>query len=392
MAAESAQFAGSSPEDFSKPDRVQAQIGVSSVRHSQANELSALSQGRATFGTHELAIVLSHFDIGVVEAVQEFPRGSSKSPKLVFKTDQGLFLLKRRATAKHDAYKVAFSHQLQMHLAEKQFPLPHLIGTRRNNNSMLQHDGAIYEMFEYIKGSGYDGSLDATMDAGKTLSLFHKLLRDHQYQYEPAKGSYHDSQMVKTALERIPQTMDNVSTPAVDAEGKTVAGIVDNLTRAYQHAIEKATSLGLSQWPEQIVHSDWHPGNMLFRGSRVVAVIDYDAARVQQRVLDAGNGALQFSILGGSENPLQWPDYLDESRFKRFVRGYDSVPDSILTKRELRVMPWLMIEALIAEMTIPIANSGQFGRMDGGAILLMIERKVTWLERHADQLYTAVED
>src|SRR4051794_35999428 len=94
--------------------------------------------GRERFGTEELATVLSHFGIGVISTIVEFPRGSRKAPKLLLATDQGKFLLKRRARGKDDPFKVAFCHALQLHLASKQFPLPHLIGTRRDNNSMLQ--------------------------------------------------------------------------------------------------------------------------------------------------------------------------------------------------------------------------------------------------------------
>src|SRR5690606_9704566 len=132
--------------------------------------------GRDRFATDELAIVLSHFDIGVLEAIQEIPRGSRKSPKLILRTDTGLYLLKRRARGKDDSFKVAFCHALQLYLANKQFPLPHLIGTKKDNNSMLQWKGEIYELFEYIKGTSYDNSLEATQDAGKILALFHKLL------------------------------------------------------------------------------------------------------------------------------------------------------------------------------------------------------------------------
>src|SRR5690242_5380869 len=77
---------------------------------------------REQFATDELAIVLSHFDIGIVESVTEYPRGSRKAPKLLIGAEQGKFLLKRRARGKDDPFKVAFSHALQLYLASKQFP------------------------------------------------------------------------------------------------------------------------------------------------------------------------------------------------------------------------------------------------------------------------------
>src|SRR6201986_4432322 len=93
---------------------------------------------RETFSPEELAIVMSHFDIGVIDSIVDFPRGSRKAPKLLIVSEQGKFLLKRRARGKDDPFKVAFTHALQLHLASKQFPLPHLIGTRKENNSMFK--------------------------------------------------------------------------------------------------------------------------------------------------------------------------------------------------------------------------------------------------------------
>ena len=141
---------------------------------------------------------------------------------------------------------------------------------------------------------------------------------------------------------------------------------------------------GMDEWPKQIVHADWHPGNMLFRDNHVVAVIDYDSARLLPRIIDAANGGLQFSILGGDEDVSKWPEYLDESRFKRFFRGYDGV--MLLSEAELRTVPWLMIEALIAEAVFPIAATGNFGRMEGLAFLQMVQRKVQWMQQNADHL------
>ena len=351
---------------------------------SQVSSSHVDKEGRQQFAADELAIVLSHFDLGTIEMIQEFPRGSRKAPKLILRTEKGVYLLKRRARGKDDPFKVAFCHAIQMYLASKQFPLPHLMGTQADNNSMLQLRGYIYEVFEYISGTGYDNSLEATQDAGKTLALFHKLVRDYAPEYEPPVGSYHGAKSVMKSMDLLPQTLEKVDPTNARDHADTIQETGAFLRRSYQEAAARANEIGLADWPMQIIHSDWHPGNMLFRKNRVVAVIDYDAARMQQRVIDAANGALQFSILGGGDDATQWPDYLDESRYKRFLYGYDSV--NVLSKSELRVIPWLMIEALIAESVIPIAATASFARMEGYGFLLKDERKVKWLQQQAEKL------
>ncbi len=345
-----------------------------------------MSLERERFGAAELAICLSHYDLGVIESITEFARGSRRAPKVIIRSERGRFLFKRRARGKEDIRRVAFSHQLQLHLAGENFPLPHLIGTRRENNSMLVWKDRIYEMFEYIEAGGYDGSLEATQDAGRILGLYHKLLAEFRGDYSPPRGSYHDADALSQAIRETVRSLPLEARPEPGVLNRTVS----YLEQAYRHCAERANAVGLNDWPEQIVHGDWHPGNMLFRHRRVVAVIDYDAARLQQRIIDLANGAAQFSIIGGPEDPGKWPDHLDETRMKRFLRGYDAV--NVISKAELEVVPYLMCEAMIAEAVLPIAATGSFGRMQGFAFLQMIERKVRWLLGHLKEVARVLQD
>src|SRR5687767_1727640 len=77
---------------------------------------------RERFDGHELAIVLSHYDLAVIEQLRVYPRGSRKSPKLRIKSKRGEFLLKRRAPGHDDPYRVAFAHDLQLRLAQRGYP------------------------------------------------------------------------------------------------------------------------------------------------------------------------------------------------------------------------------------------------------------------------------
>jgi Ser/Thr protein kinase RdoA (MazF antagonist) len=335
---------------------------------------------RDKFGAEELAICLSRYDLGAIQSIHEFARGSRRAPKAVIECERGKFLFKRRGRGKDDLAKVAFTHQIQLSLAAQSFPLPHLLGTRADNNSMLVLGNSIYEMFEYIEAGAYDGSLEATADAGRILGLYHKLLKGFRGDYNPPTGSYHNAAAIHQAIDNTVVSLPMETRPSREVIGQ----VVQSLHNTYGQCAKGADSLGLPTWAPQIVHGDWHPGNMLFRNRTVVAVIDYDAARLHPRVIDLANGALQFSIIGGGADPSRWPDYVDQTRFKRFVRGYDSA--NVISKLELRAIPYLMCEAMIAEAVLPIAATGSFGRLDGFPFLQMIERKVKWVLENMDEL------
>ncbi|MCH8805153.1 MAG: phosphotransferase [Planctomycetes bacterium] len=337
---------------------------------------------RERFAPGELAVVLSHYDLGVIHSAKEFPRGSRKSPKLLLQTAGGNFLLKRRAKGRSDPYKVAFAHALLGHLIRRRFPVPEMIGTRDDNNSILQLDREIYELFEFVDGESYNRSLEHTTHAGKTLAGYHDAVADFETDWTPPAGVFHDSPSVRQGLNAIPTT--TASHDSVVGHEAALLTATQELYERYDEAAEAVNALGFAQWPVAIIHGDWHPGNMLFRRNKVVAVLDFDSARRLPRVVDLANGMLQFSILRGRSAPSKWPDYFDETRMRRFLLGYGARIQ--LDADQRRAIPHLMIESLIAESVVPIAATGSFGRMPGYGVLQMVRRKVRWLMDNTAQL------
>ncbi|RIK67808.1 MAG: hypothetical protein DCC65_04870 [Planctomycetota bacterium] len=334
---------------------------------------------RARFAADELAIVLSHYDLGFIHDIREFPRGSHLAAKLIISTDKSKYILKRRPKGKDDPRKVAFAHALQLYLAEKNFPLPHLVGTRRDNNSMLKIGDAIYEVFEFIDGGPYDMGLLPTYQAGKTLGLYHQLVKDYDSEYEPPPGTYHAAKSVHDSIPRMGEVLR--TRPSAEGRERELNATVAQLREIYAMAAGAANEAGLPKWAPQIIHSDWHPGNMIFDKGHVVAVIDYDAAREAPRVVDIANGCLQFSLVTGDRDVATWEDRTDMERARRFLRGYDEM--AVLTHAELKVIPLLMQEALIAQAISPILKRGTFAGLDGFDFLKMLLRKLAWLQANA---------
>ena len=341
-----------------------------------------MESDRERFSPSELAVVLSHYDIGVIESAKEFPRGSRRAPKLLLKTPRGRFLLKRRASGRDDPFKVAFSHALVGHLRARGFPVPALIGTRNEQNSLLQLGGHVYELFEYVEGDRYNNSLEQTASAAVTLARYHAAVADFQTEWTPPAGSYHDSASVRTCLNAIPTTASGHD--SVIGHEAELLHLTQELHDWYDEAAERVNRDGFGSWPVTIIHGDWHPGNMLFLGPRVCAVLDFDAARHQPAVIDVAYGMLQFSILRGVAGPEEWPDFGDETRTRRFLAGY--LTRQPLPAEQRAVMPDLMIEALVGETVVPIAVTGSFGRLPGFGVLQMVGRKVTWLLKNSDRV------
>ena len=112
---------------------------------------------RARITAGELVVVLSHYDLGLIESVSRFRGGSRQSPKVLVVSDRGRFLLKRRAAgagsgAATDGQteRVAFSHDVALRLIEHGFPVPELIRTRHEGQTVLRLGGHAGPVFEAI--------------------------------------------------------------------------------------------------------------------------------------------------------------------------------------------------------------------------------------------------
>ncbi|MBI5865336.1 MAG: phosphotransferase [Planctomycetes bacterium] len=330
---------------------------------------------RERFSPSELAVVLSHYDLGVIESAKEYARGSRRSPKLLLHTPSGRFLLKRRAQGRDLPERVLFAHQLLQHLRQRRFPVPALVTTRDTQESMLVRQDHVYELFEYVKGDRYNGSLEETEHAGKTLARFHRIVGEFESAWFPTARSFHAADSVKSGLNSIPTT--TASHDSVAGHEAELLGITQELYERYEEATAAVNRLGFSQWPEWITHGDWHPGNMLFAGGKVAVVLDFDSARMNPRVTDVANGLLQFSILRSEGDPSEWPEFFDLTRMRRFFAGY--LARGELPRQQRQAMPELMIESMVAECVFPIAATGSFGHMPGFGVLQMLRRKVRWL-------------
>jgi Ser/Thr protein kinase RdoA (MazF antagonist) len=336
----------------------------------------------ARFTSEELADVLSRYDIGKVRKVTRLVGGSRDTHKLVVTTTQGKFLLKRRLQDKDEVYRVAFAHAVQSQLAKQGFPIAPLVAVRDEFGTILQLTNYVYELFKFIGGIRYPGTVEASIDTGRQLAKFHRCLENFKFEWEPVKASFHNSTMVRRHLKTIAADISHSSERRIIHCG-------EELMSLYNSASVQVNTLGFDSWPKQVVHGDWHPGNMLFDKDKLVAVFDFDSVKVAQPVTDLANAMLQFSIIGYHPNPTNWPDYLDQTKLVNILRGYREVIE--LDKDHIESLPDLMIETMIAEAVMPVAATGFFGHLKGTDFLSMIVRKARWINFNRNALLAAIE-
>ncbi|MCC6906541.1 MAG: phosphotransferase [Phycisphaerales bacterium] len=333
-----------------------------------------------------LAIACSQYDVGPIQTIVEAIVGSRRSRKWVIRAKRGDFVLKERSEQLATVEQVAFAHEVQLRLEEAGFPVAAIIGTREGNRSLYQGNERIYELTRLIRGSSFDRGAEQAREAGRTLAWFHSALTGMDVPALMSSKSFHRRADIATIAEHIPRAIRIVTND--EASRKAAGEIVKTLLATYEQLVRKTDVMGFAQWPRFVVHGDWHPGNLLFaEDGNVAGVFDFDTVRLEPRIADVANGALQFSMKITSDDPFSHPDGLNESILISFLSGYDSFePAFMLSVAEMQALCSLMSEALIAEAFPVIAQTGRFGRWGGLEFLQIVDRKVRWLTTAAEEL------
>lgn len=300
--------------------------------------------------------------------MREFRRGASASPKFIIEAELGTFLLKRRARGLDDPFRVAFDHEVQLKLRELGFPAPRLVGTRDDNNSMLQIDGRVHELFVFVKGDRFDASTNHCRQAGRSLGRLHRLLTGFKPSWPtgPARGD--GRAVVEAAVVKLSPVSSDL------------ARIVEDLAGLFERSREASANRTAPQ--PVIVHGDWHPGNMLFGPTATAGVFDYDNARVDDPGDDLGQGLAQFSIMHEGTDPAAWSDPADLDRLGAFWLGYTGAADA--RPAGPADAGHLMARSLILEVCESASPAVS------PILLGAVARKVRWLLDQGDQIADAL--
>lgn len=328
----------------------------------------------------DLAVVLSHYDLGVIERIEPIGRGTASTPKFVVRSERGAYVVKRRRERAEEAARVAYTHAVQLTLTRAGYPCPSLLGTARHRSSVVTHGGRMFELHTLVRGRRRRGTAEEARSAGALLARWRRVLDGATIGARGHRGSFHAAPVVESRLAAIPAD-------AADA----AAGVLD----AYRRARDAVDAAGFAEWPIGPVHGDYHPGNLLFDDDGSARwVLDFDRTRIDARATDVATGLLQFSLTRSGDGPAAWSGEADPERLGAFWDGFvrelegsgvGSV-ERVLGEGAVEAMPMLMIEALIAESAGEAATGERSGPMTGEAFVSMVGRKAAWLEERAGEL------
>ncbi len=214
---------------------------------------------------------LAHWDIPSVTSIEPIYEGH---PVFKITTPGPTFLLKDISDAPNLS-RLEFTRAVLTHVARSGLKVPVPISARSGQNA-VPSDGRYYLLTEFIQAGEYPSDP--------------KLVPELFYQTGQAIAVLHN------ALAAYPDPEVSRQTWREDLAGN-VAGWIAALSAGLpepQSAVVRSVGLerggsiesALHALPEQLIHRDCHPGNILVDGTRVIGFIDCDHLCIGPRLFD----------------------------------------------------------------------------------------------------------
>ncbi|HMO58834.1 MAG TPA: homoserine kinase [Roseiflexaceae bacterium] len=275
--------------------------------------------------------ILAHYDLGRLIHVQSAAHGFVNQTAVVV-TEGGRFVVRRN----HQRFGLPAQrrrHALIGRLYAGGIPTAPLVAAR-DGETLVVIDGRGCEVQEYIAGDDFDPQCPAQLDSiGMLLAQYHEVaataappVTDDPPRYTPQRIGA----LVEQLLER-------------DVMGELHDALAWYGDRAAQLRIRLPDELRATL-PRTIIHGDIHPDNLRFCGAHVSALLDFDQAATDVRIVDLAEALVAFA---GERRPEElWGVFrgpLDPLRAARLCAAYQA--HSPLSSAEHVALP-VLIECL----------------------------------------------
>lgn len=310
----------------------------------------------------QLQAILVHWDIPLVTSMEAIDDGHR-----VFRitTHSATFILKDISHAP-DVTRLEFTRNVLAHVARVgiRVPLPLL---SRSAQPAVSFEGRFYLLFEYIEASEYpsDPELHAELfhNTGQAIARLHQALAS--YPDEEVNRKTWREDLAGHVAEWISALRDGLPEPQ--------AGVVKRVGEERGAAMETA----LRGLPEQLIHRDCHPGNILVRGTRVVGFIDCDHLCIGPRLFDLAYYAVHH-LKWVTDDEIATHRWL--TNLPHLLTGYCS--QQPLSQEEAAALPYGMMayHLLLAHwfMSLPRQES-----------IALEVRALDWIHTHFDAIANA---
>jgi homoserine kinase type II len=294
-------------------------------------------------------------------------------------TDQGCYFLRQRSTFFTPA-SIDFELELIEHLMAAGFPTAPLIHTT-DGARRVEHDGRHWELYGFVEGEPFRvENLAQTRSAAALLARFHEAVANFRPRGEVPPDRRVDLRQAGQMIDEFEAEL----TAEAGALGRVLAAPLLRFFRR-QAELVLAGSQAIAGAPPTLIHGDFQPTNVLFRGDQAVALLDFGDASLFHRAYDVARAILRFATLRpGYRGQTDMAPRLDWPRARAFAQAYQEAQP--LSDAEREAIPALLRGAYLFDVSFFLEKESS--PLKQIAWLIHAWRFTRWLDGNEDTLPT----
>ncbi|QIN81825.1 phosphotransferase [Rubrobacter tropicus] len=276
------------------------------------------------------------YDLRPWRSVELLPAGKSRHYRVV--TDGGEYIF-RRSHPSRTSDEVRFEHALVDYLRRNGFPAPRFVPCVGGGTSVAVN-GGLYSASVFVKGSQYRaGNVEHLREAARTLARYHQIV----VSFESSPPRSREPFLSETLRERLTGTFSPEVIGDFMARYGDHHSRVPDLLASLPHVLRRGEAvlslldLLYPDLPKLIIHGGCRRGSTLYRGDRLVAMLDFDSARREARVVDLAIALHDFGKVWGDPGSPSFKVPLDLEVVSRFLDAYQEV--NPLEPAEIEALP-----------------------------------------------------
>lgn len=292
----------------------------------------------------ELAAIIAHYDIGELTACERDRRGYVNTSYAIQTTAEGQskrYFLRQYKQEITEA-EIVFEHSIINHLLEKNFGLAARVLRTRAGQTYVWQD-AFYAVFDFLPGDDkYTWvnplcSDQELQNAAVILARFHHAVADLQPQGRRRQPPIVDllPSIAQNAAQRIQQAVRQGSRQAGSTVFDVYLKTLNDIPGSIQNTLRALEQRDCPEMIRQVIHGDYHPGNLKFQGDRVTGVFDFDWSKIDVRCFDVALAVMYFCAVWHRDGRL------DLERAATFLNAYQAALYP-LNDAELQCLPHMI--------------------------------------------------